>query len=256
MASDASSSAPAHETAPFVNKLFEIITQAVGDDEPIKWGPEGDTIVVTDQVRFARDVLPRYFRHDNIRSFLRQLNIYGFQRCRQPGGSAAVDPAADRSGELEFYHEKFMPGRKDLMRQIARGVPSAKRRVHAPGAGAGADEPASSKASAEALSGELVAVRQQIATLDEHLKGQALDLQGHLTTLINTIGLDFAAVMPPPAHHHDGFGAGMPLAMPHAAMVPQPLAAQQQQQAMASHHVQQHAAAAAAAAVAQWQQQH
>ena len=30
-------------------------------------------------------------------------------------------------GELEFYHESFLEGRKDLMRHITRGVPSQKR---------------------------------------------------------------------------------------------------------------------------------
>ena len=37
---------------PFINKLFEIITNATVDDH-IKWGPRGDTIIVTDPVIFA-----------------------------------------------------------------------------------------------------------------------------------------------------------------------------------------------------------
>ena len=61
----------ARGSAPFISKLYEIITNAA-DDTCIKWGSAGNTIVVTDQVKFAKDELPRYFKHDNIRSFVRQ----------------------------------------------------------------------------------------------------------------------------------------------------------------------------------------
>jgi hypothetical protein len=66
-------------------------------------------------------VLPRYFKHDNIRSFVRQLNIYGFQRCRNTNA-----PGMEPTGELEFFHESFIEGREDLMVHITRGVPSQK----------------------------------------------------------------------------------------------------------------------------------
>ena len=85
--------------------------------------------MVTDPVAFARQVLPQFFKHDNIRSFSRQLNIYGFQRCRSEGRE---------DGHLEFYHEAFLRDRPDLMKNISRGVASQKR------AAPGDDVPASS----------------------------------------------------------------------------------------------------------------
>ena len=110
--------------APFISKLYKIITTASSSD-CITWGAAGDTILVRDPPKFAREVLPQYFKHDNIRSFIRQLNIYGFQRCRTPQSS---------DGELEFYHNKFMFGRTDLVAGIIRGIPSqvGRRRVPPP----------------------------------------------------------------------------------------------------------------------------
>ena len=106
--------------APFVGKLYEILSRAT-DEDCIQWGPNGDTIVVTDQAKFAREVLPRYFKHDNVRSFVRQLNIYGFQRCRTTSTSRGA-----AEGQLEFYHQSFLEGRPELMTQVTRGVPSSK----------------------------------------------------------------------------------------------------------------------------------
>ena len=65
--------------APFLTKLFQIVSN-LATDQAIIWTPKGDSFVITDPETFARDILPTYFKHNNIRSFIRQLNTYGFRK--------------------------------------------------------------------------------------------------------------------------------------------------------------------------------
>ena len=71
--------------APFLIKLFEIVSSAACDDL-VCWSEQGETFRIVDRTRFAQNVLPLYFKHDNLRSFIRQLNIYGFQRVPNQSG--------------------------------------------------------------------------------------------------------------------------------------------------------------------------
>jgi hypothetical protein len=60
---------------------------------------------------FARDILPTYFKHNNIRSFIRQLNTYGFRKRTNISSS---------DEHLEFFHEKFKRDEPGLLTQIKR----------------------------------------------------------------------------------------------------------------------------------------
>jgi len=182
--------------APFVSKLHDIISTASPSD-CIQWGPAGDTIVVTDQAVFARAVLPRFFKHDNIRSFVRQLNMYGFQRCRNPGCNGSVE---GEHGQLEFYHENFIEGRKDLMCQITRGLPSHKRQavgvesgassavtlVGGNGAGPGAQVVLS--APGRELSQEMTSLEQSILETDTQQRAQVRALHNMISGLVDAVG--------------------------------------------------------------------
>lgn len=82
---------------PFLTKLFEILSK---DDfrRYISWGSGGRSVRVSDPAGFQSKVLPSYWRHNNLRSFIRQLNMYGFQR--------SCDDVAH--GRLEFFHDYFV----------------------------------------------------------------------------------------------------------------------------------------------------
>ena len=217
---------PPVSLAPFISKLCEILSTSTPDDS-IKWGPMGDTIIVTDQVKFAREVLPRYFKHDNIRSFIRQLNIYGFQRCRNPERTGSVE---GEHGELEFYHEHFLEGRTDLMRQITRGMPSNKRRRSGLTASDGAimhhmppspmppthmsGAPVGMSADAQHLASEMNWVQQHIANVDTQLRQQAHHVQSRMASLVEALATTPAPPPPPLANGHPSYPG---LAQPHPA---------------------------------------
>ncbi|RXN00952.1 Heat shock factor protein 1 [Acipenser ruthenus] len=58
----------------FLTKLWTLVEDP--DTDPlICWSPSGNSFHVFDQGRFAKEVLPKYFKHNNMASFVRQLNM-------------------------------------------------------------------------------------------------------------------------------------------------------------------------------------
>ncbi|KAJ2353162.1 Heat shock transcription factor [Coemansia sp. RSA 2618] len=103
---------------PFLNKLYSMVDDRASD-ELIRWTADGNSFMVLRHEDFAKEVLPRFFKHSNFSSFVRQLNMYGFHKVPhlQQGGLIADGPGAE---SWEFNNENFQRGQPDLMHFIRR----------------------------------------------------------------------------------------------------------------------------------------
>ncbi|KAF4140320.1 HSF-type DNA-binding [Phytophthora infestans] len=93
----------------FLSKTYEIFSMPEFS-HVCGWNANGDTIIVSQLEAFVAMVLPRFFKHRNFPSFVRQLNLYGFHKT-------VLD-----SKRLEFQHPYFKRGRPDLLHHIKRKV--------------------------------------------------------------------------------------------------------------------------------------
>lgn len=60
---------------PFLTKTYQLVDDPSIDDI-ISWNEDGSTFIVWRPAEFARDLLPKLFKHNNFSSFVRQLNTY------------------------------------------------------------------------------------------------------------------------------------------------------------------------------------
>ncbi|XP_063611915.1 heat shock factor protein-like isoform X2 [Penaeus indicus] len=105
----------------FLTKLWRLVDD-VKTNDLICWTQNGRSFIIRNQARFSRDLLPQYYKHNNMASFVRQLNMYGFHKV----------VSADSGGlrlerdEMEFAHPHFLRGQEALIENIKRKIPTSR----------------------------------------------------------------------------------------------------------------------------------
>ncbi|RHY09549.1 hypothetical protein DYB25_003716 [Aphanomyces astaci] len=101
----------------FLKKTYDMIDTA--PSSVAGWSDDGGSFIVREPKEFAAYMLPKYFKHSNFSSFVRQLNFYGFRKTKKEVLLVALE-TDDLKNSWEFHHELFHQHKPHLMAKIKR----------------------------------------------------------------------------------------------------------------------------------------
>ncbi|KAK1733132.1 heat shock factor family protein [Skeletonema marinoi] len=108
--SASSSSTPRRTKSEFPIKVYAMLELADNIFEfaqAVTWLPHGRAFKIHDKVKFMNHVVPVFFNQTKIRSFNRQLYMWGFRRI-------------GRGDEQVWFHDNFLRGKPEDMKHMVR----------------------------------------------------------------------------------------------------------------------------------------
>ncbi|XP_029452270.1 heat shock factor protein 2-like isoform X2 [Rhinatrema bivittatum] len=110
---------PSSGVPKFLTKIWALVEDPK-TDKYICWSRNGYSFIVLDEESFAKNILPKHFKHNNMASFVRQLNWYGFRKVMHDESGSAKQ---ERYGPGKYQHPFFKQGQEELLSKIKRKVP-------------------------------------------------------------------------------------------------------------------------------------
>ncbi|XP_052861614.1 uncharacterized protein LOC128268530 [Anopheles cruzii] len=106
----------------FLAKLWRLVEDSDTNDL-ISWSTDGRSFIIQNQAQFAKELLPLNYKHNNMASFIRQLNMYGFHKITSiDNGGLRFD-----KDEMEFTHPCFQKDHPYLLEHIKRKIATSKQ---------------------------------------------------------------------------------------------------------------------------------
>lgn len=103
---------------PFPVLLYHMLKDSAENSTThiVCWDRYGRSFRIVDRDAFQDKIMPKYFQSTSYSSFSRQISHYKFQRVTNG----------------TYYHEYFLRGRPDLLRNIVRSFPKPKHSLTSP----------------------------------------------------------------------------------------------------------------------------
>ncbi|PKC64329.1 hypothetical protein RhiirA1_331687, partial [Rhizophagus irregularis] len=153
----------------FLKKLYKMVSDPRSNDL-ITWSGAGNSFIVKKPQEFAKEILPKFFKHNNFSSFVRQLNMYGFHKI--PHLQQGVLQSDEQSEQWEFGHKHFLCNQPELLCYITR------RKVND-------NEKESSRRDMNYILNEIDSIKKYQTTLNANLKNIQRDNQILLQEIIS-----------------------------------------------------------------------